>query len=411
MKTRNVTHQALFWCAFTLYLVCTTLQFTMWTEVGVVSKALIWGRYLSFALAGVKILWDLALLFQTETGGWSITQQGVGCGVKYALMGVLVLLVVWTSGDTLPLFVLVLLLASKGVELEDIFTMAVPVQAFLMTFVFCLTLDGTLPDLTYVRDAETVRHSLGFTYPTVVMTYFFFLLMCAMWRCKKGISLVAGVVLLALTGGLYYLTDARNGFALSCLVILVEMVLGQRHRWEGLARGLGEKRWCQVVCRVVRHGYEYCGVYLSVLLAGLCVAYPAGPVDFINRLLSDRIRLTAQAAGDYGIHLLGNSIQWVGYGGHVDWQTIGARYNFVDCAYALTLFNYGVVFSALVLVGLVLLGKRLYRQGNWNHCFLYLVVLVCCFIEPRLLEIHLNLILFAAAPILYACPNCLRGKK
>ena len=76
----------------------------------------------------------------------------------------------------------------------------------------------------------------------------------------------------------------------------------------------------------------------------------------------------------------------------------------------MTLFNYGVVFSALVLVGLVLLGKRLYRQGNWNHCFLYLAVLVCSFIEPRLLEIHLNLILFAAAPMLYSCPNGLRGK-
>ena len=74
MKTRNEMRQALFWCAFVLYLVCTTLQFTMWTEVGPVSKALVLGRYLSFALAGVKILWDLALLFQTKAGGWSITR-------------------------------------------------------------------------------------------------------------------------------------------------------------------------------------------------------------------------------------------------------------------------------------------------------------------------------------------------
>lgn len=411
MKTRNEMRQALFWCAFVLYLVCTTLQFTMWTEVGPVSKALVLGRYLSFALAGVKILWDLALLFQTKAGGWSITRQGVGCGVKYALMGVLVLLVVWTSGDTLPLFVLALLLASKEVEVERIFAVALPVQTALLVLVFLTAWVGLVPDLTYVREDATVRHSLGFTYPTVVMTYWFFLLVCAMWRRKRGISLVVGIMLLALNAGLFALTDARNGFLLSAVVILVEMALGQRARWEGWAKRLGEKRWCQLVCRVVRHGYEYCGVYLSVLLAGLCVAYPAGPADLINRLLSDRIRLTAQAAGDYGIHLLGNSIQWVGYGGHVDWQTIGARYNFVDCAYALTLFNYGVVFSALVLVGLVLLGKRLYKQGNWNHCFLYLMVLGCCFIEPRLLEVHLNLVLFAAAPILYTCPKWLEGRK
>ena len=101
----------------------------------------------------------------------------------------------------------------------------------------------------------------------------------------------------------------------------------------------------------------------------------------------------------------------MGYGGNTNWEELGATYNFVDCSYSLTLFNYGVVFSALVLVGLVLLARRLYRQGNWNHCFLYLMVLGCCFIEPRLLEVHLNLVLFAAAPILYTCPKWLEGRK
>lgn len=411
MKTSDVLRQCLFWCAFLLYLVATTLQFTMVTEFGAAAKVLTLARYLSFALAGVKILWDFALLCQKKEGGWALTREAMGCGVKYALMGVLVLLVVWTSGDTLPLFVLALLLASKGVELEYIFGVALLVQVVVLVFVFLLTLSGILPDLTYVREDATVRHSLGFTYPTVVMTYFFFLLVCAMWRCKKGISLVSGVVLLALTGGLYYLTDARNGFLLSCVVIVVEMVLGQRSRWEKWAHHMGEKRWVQVVCRVVRHGYEYGALYLSVILAALCIRYPGEPAQLLNRLLSDRIRLTAKAAADYGIHLLGNSIQWVGYGGHVDWETIAERYNFVDCSYSLTLFNYGVLFSAAVLILLVWLGKRLYKQGDWNHCFLYLAVLVCCFIEPRLLEIHLNLILFAAAPILYAFPKWLERKR
>lgn len=411
MKTRDAWRQRLFWCAFLLYLVATTLQFTMLTQVGGVSKVLTLARYLSFALAGVKILWDWVLLCQGEGGRWALTREAIGCAIKYVLMGALVLLVVLTSKDTLLLFVLVLLLASKEVELDRIFALALPVQVGLLVLVVACAVAGLIPDLTYVREDATVRHSLGFTYPTVTMTYFFFLLVCAMWRRKKGISLVVGVVLLALTVGLYYLTDARNGFALSFVVIVVEMVLGQRSRWEGLACRLGEQRWWQVVCRVVRFVYEYCAVLLCVLLAGLCLLYPAQPAAMLNSLLSDRIRLTAQAAANYGIHLLGNSIQWVGYGGDVDWTTIGERYNFVDCSYSLTLFNYGVVFSALVLVGLVLLGKRLYRQGNWNHCFLYLMVLGCCFIEPRLLEVHLDLVLFAAAPILYTCPKWLEGRK
>ena len=411
MKRHDGLRQCLFWCAFLLYLVATTLQFTMATEVGMVGKILTLARYLSFGLAGLKILWDWALLGLKKEGPWSLTREAVGCALKYILLAGIVLLAVVTSKDTLPLFVLVLLLASKGVEVDDIFGIALPVQVLVLAFVFFLTLDGTLPDLTYVREDATVRHSLGFTYPTVVMTYFFFILVWAMWRCRKGISVGSGVALLAVTVGLYYLTDARNGFLLSCVVILVEMVLGQRSRWDGLARRLSEQRWCRVLCRVVRFGYEYCAVLLCVLLAGLCWLYPAQPAAMLNSLLSDRIRLTAQAAANYGIHLLGNSIQWVGYGGDVDWATIGERYNFVDCSYSLTLFNYGVIFSALVLVGLVLLARRLYKQGNWNHCFLYLMVLGCCFIEPRLLEVHLNLVLFAAAPILYTCPKWLEGRK
>lgn len=405
MKTKDVVRPGLFWCGFLLYLVATTLQFTMVTEWGGMAQVLTLARYLSFALAGVKILWDFALLCRNPNGGWALTREAVGCALKYAFLGGIVLTVVLTSKDTLPLFVLALLLASKEVELDRIFAVALPVQVGLMVLVFVSAWVGLVPDLTYVREDATVRHSLGFTYPTVVMTYFFFLLICAMWRRKKGISVWVGLVLLALTVGLYYLTDARNGFLLSCVVILVEMVLDQCSRWEDWAHRVGEKGWCQKVCRVVRHVYEYSAVYLSGILVALCVLYPAPAVEFVNRLLSDRIRLTVQAATEYGVHLLGNSVQWVGYGGHIDWSTIAQEYNFVDCSYALTLFNYGVVFSALVLVGLVLLAKHLYRQGNWNHCFLYLMVLGCSFIEPRLLEIHLNLVLFAAAPLLYTCPK------
>lgn len=411
MRTRDALRPRLFWWAFVLYLVATTLQFSMVTGVGSVSTVLVLTRYLSFALAGGKIVWDWVLLCQGEGGQWSLTREALGCMLKYAILGGLVLVVVVTSGDTLPVFVLALLLASKGVDLDRIFAVALPAQVVVLALVFFLALVGVLPDLTYVREDATVRHSLGFTYPTVAMTYFFFLLVSAMWRRKKGVSLVAGVMLLAINGGLYLLTDARNGFLLSCVVIVVEMALGQQSRWKGLARRVKGTRWYQVVCRVVRHGYENCPVYLCVILAGLCILYPAKPAVMLNELLSDRIRLTAQAAADYGIHILGNTIEWVGYGGHVDWTTIGSRYNFVDCSYSLTLFNYGVVFAALVLVGLVLLGKRLYRQGNWNHCFLYLMVLVCCFIEPRLLEIHLNLILFAAAPMLYGCPAWMGRKR
>ena len=128
MKRHDGLRQCLFWCAFLLYLVATTLQFTMATEVGMVGKILTLARYLSFGLAGLKILWDWALLGLKKEGPWSLTRGAVGCALKYILLAGIVLLAVVTSKDTLPLFVLVLLLASKGVEVDDIFGIALPVQ-------------------------------------------------------------------------------------------------------------------------------------------------------------------------------------------------------------------------------------------------------------------------------------------
>lgn len=411
MKMKQKVHLWLFWSAFVLYLASTTLQFTMVTELGWVSRVLALARYLSFGLAGVKILWDFALLCQDEGGRWALTGQAMGCALKYVLMGVIVLLVVWTSGDTMPLFVLALLLASKGVELNRIFTTALPIQVGLFVLVLLLATAGIIQDLLFFRDAQTVRHGLGFTYPTVVMTYFFFALVAAFWGREKGISIQTGGWLLAVNYLLFCLTDARNGFLLSTVMIVVEVVLGYRTHWERWANGMRQKTWVKGVCRVVRHVYDYCAVYLSALLAVLCVTYPGGLGGLVNNLLSNRVGLTVKAASNYGIHWLGNSIQWIGYGGLTEWESIEKSYNFVDCSYALTLFNYGVILSALVLVLLVLLGKRLRRAGNWNHCFLYASVLICSFIEPRLLEIHLNLILFAAAPMLYSTPKLLGGKR
>ena len=86
MKRHDGLRQCLFWCAFLLYLVATTLQFTMATEVGMVGKILTLARYLSFGLAGLKILWDWALLGLKKEGPWSLTREAVGCALKYILL-------------------------------------------------------------------------------------------------------------------------------------------------------------------------------------------------------------------------------------------------------------------------------------------------------------------------------------
>ena len=108
----------------------------------------------------------------------------------------------------------------------------------------------------------------------------------------------------------------------------------------------------------------------------------------------------------------GNFVNIEAYGGPTDLPWRMGIYEYVNGSLQYVEVHPTFLYESLWnLVGLVLLARRLYKQGNWNHCFLYLMVLGCCFIEPRLLEVHLNLVLFAAAPILYTCPKWLEGRK
>ena len=109
-----------------------------------------------------------------------------------------------------------------------------------------------------------------------------------------------------------------------------------------------------------------------------------------------------QALKQYGILLLGQKIHWVGFGGFEADETdrLLDSYNFVDSSYGYVMINYGMIILVLVLVGAVLTGKYVRVHYSIMQTILFVGMLVYCFIEPRLLELHMNTMLFLAAPVL-----------
>ena len=58
----------------------------------------------------------------------------------------------------------------------------------------------------------------------------------------------------------------------------------------------------------------------------------------------------------------------------------------------------------LVFLGMLFamfwVSARLGRRGEYHKCFLYGIIFVYCFVEPRLLELNMNTFLFLTVPLL-----------
>ena len=94
---------------------------------------------------------------------------------------------------------------------------------------------------------------------------------------------------------------------------------------------------------------------------------------------------------EFGIRLLGQKIDWVGYGGlgHV-FQSLDREYNYVDCSYIQMMLEYGVIFLAIVVGIYTIAVYRAVKEEDWYLVFALLIVLGFGITEPRLMNFAFN---------------------
>ena len=142
------------------------------------------------------------------------------------------------------------------------------------------------------------------------------------------------------------------------------------------------------------------GILMTLIMAGMCAISRTGLGQLLDRLLTKRIQYMTAGFRNYGVHLFGKNIQWVGFGGSDNTDSLLESYNFVDNSYARILMNYGILIFILVLVILIVMSRAVRIQYQDGRIILVLCVLMYCFVEPRLTDIYVNPFLFAAAPFI-----------
>ncbi|MDO5452126.1 MAG: hypothetical protein Q4F20_00065 [Eubacteriales bacterium] len=145
---REKLAEPLFFFAYVVFMVATVLQTTMYTEMPYIPQLFIAMRYFAFVVAAFKVLLDLYGDLTRVNGEREKLLDWVSVVIKYVLMSALVVAVSITADERSLAFLLVILLAARGVQVNKIFRVTLWMQAFLAAFVFLSAAVGFIIDLS-----------------------------------------------------------------------------------------------------------------------------------------------------------------------------------------------------------------------------------------------------------------------
>lgn len=396
--------EPLFFFAYVVFMTATVLQTTMYTEIPLASQLFIAMRYFAFVVGAVKVLLDLYEDLRNIHGSRERLRDWVSVVIKYVIMAGLVVAVSVTANERALAFLLVLLLAARGVSVNKIFRVTLWLQIALAAFVFLSAATGLIIDLRFERAGAFNRHALGYWFPSYVMSYYFFILLLLFWTRKVPFKWTTIALLGALNLLLFLLTDARLGLLMNTALIGAELLRSiervRRPLYDFTEKVLGTR----FVGPLVKWGWALLPELLCSFLLLLFLFPTSALAQETDALLSNRIYYAYIGIQKYGIHLLGNNIEWIGYGARADMSAVEKTYNFVDCAYVFILLNYGVLLFLGMLFCMFWVSVRLGQKGELHKAFLYGLIFLYCFVEPRLLEVNMNTFLFLTAPLLARPP-------
>ena len=387
---RTKIREKLFYTGLFLYCVPTILQTTLLVENPYFSELFIYLRYIAFGLgiiliAEEQIIWNSGKRIRPE---FADIRRSMWCLGILAAAGISSLI----SGDRSFLACVIFIMAAGDMELDHIIKAVFAMLAGTVLLTVGLCEAGAIEDLMFKRLDIPVRHALGFNYPSTVMSYLFFAVVLYCWIRKMKLSLAEFLIIEVLNAVLFKLTDSRFGFLMTAVVtvgVYVYMLIRRRYPEKDIFRN-----------RIVSFLSDYFGIFMTMIAALLCAVSQTGFGQLMDRLLTKRIQYMVSGFRNYGVHLFGKHIEWIGFGGSDDTDSLLNSYNFIDNSYARVLINYGVLIFILTLVILVIVCRTVRMEYSDGRIFLILCVLLYSFIEPRLTDIYVNPFLFAAAPFI-----------
>lgn len=299
------------------------------------------------------------------------------------IIRIMVLVVITAAGSYFAgngiLLTLIYLYAAKDINVEKVFLILGYIYILLFILIVLLSLLGIIENWDYPQGgSRPTRWGLGYTYPTHTSSVLFMSVLIFCYIQKEQLNLVHVAVLELINLWVFSYTDSRAGMML-CAVIPIVFYLLKFRKKEFRKTVFGWlQQWSFPVC--------------AILIYVVTMAYKGtGFLTKLDSWLSGRLYYSNYSMHEYGVHLFGQKIVWIGYGGlgHTHTQ-LADVYNFVDTSYLKLLLENGLIVWLLIMIMWTAVSILAYRNNKRYLTWAFTFLAVYSIVEQWLMNLGTN---------------------
>lgn len=384
---------------FTLFLDITTLSYSF-SKAATLCKLLRYVCYVYFLFVIYKKLRTLDLKsYINKIKNFDKKQYFVVGVVILALFSIVMNLLL--TKNKAWVFLLFTLIYASCFDFEDVLNTIFSAQFISLILITTLSSFGLMHDYVNMRADGTMRHSLGFGYPTYLSQFLLFMILYYSYKKNFKISPEKLGLYQLLIVFSYFLTDSRTEMLISeCILIGIFM------------NSVGILDKFKNVVEFFKKAYATCfplfpiGSYILVMLYGFIFnTMNVNSIIFkiaqkFNHIFSNRLYQTFYDFKRYGLSLFGSNIDLVGYFLTKENEGTIIRSNFIDNEYMRILFENGWIFFIAFFVIISIVIWHLYKTKKDGLLFISFVITTSSLINPRLFTITVSIISFMIIPVL-----------
>lgn len=385
---------------FTLFLDITTLSFSF-SKAATLCKLLRYVCYVYFLFVICSKLRILDLKsYINKIKNFDKKQYFVAGVVLLALFSIVMNLLL--TKNKAWVFLLFTLIYASCFDFEDVLNTIFSAQFISLILIATLSSFGLMHDYVNMRADGTMRHSLGFGYPTYLSQFVLFMILYYSYKKNFKISPEKLGLYQLLIVFSYFLTDSRTEMLISeCILIGIFM------------NSVGILDKFKNVVEFFKKAYATCfplfpiGSYILVMLYGFIFnTMNVNGIIFkiaqkFNHIFSNRLYQTFYDFKRYGLSLFGSNIDLVGYFLTKENEGTIIRSNFIDNEYMRILFENGWIFFIAFFAIISIVIWHLYKTKKDGLLFISFVITTSSLINPRLFTITVSVISFMIIPVLH----------
>ncbi len=291
------------------------------------------------------------------------------------------------SGNGIML-TMIYLYGAKNVNIEKVFRVLGWIYIAIFLFIVFGSIVGLVENWDFFANTNRPRWGLGYTYPTHTSSVLFMSILIFCYLKKEKINIIWVAILEVFNYWVFTYTNSRAGMMLAAMIPIVFYIIKYTKK----------ARIDKIISWLMQWSFPICAAFIYVITM---LYNGTGILNTVNRLLSERLYYSKFAMNQYGVHLTGQRIQWVGSGGmgHTRAQLTGT-YNYVDTSYLKLLLENGILVWLVIMIGWTLACIIAYKHKKryllWTLSFLA----VYCMVEQWLMNLGANpFVVFLAYPI------------